>query len=204
MTPGLRLPATDRVQHPQLAVRAASPPATLADYRQAASLLWGAAGRFLVDTYERVNGQYFDDQLPPVPLVIGLTAYGHCIGLTRRDGPWAGPRIAVASGQFRQGTRAVEDVLVHEMVHVKLILAGADSSHNAEPWCREIMRLSPRVLGHPIQAAPVKTRWNPETKRSMRGTPQPGWLSRQALARWPHSCRPGTVAPGPILSTATY
>jgi hypothetical protein len=181
-----------------------TPPSSFADYRRAAALLWGEAGAFLVDTYQVLNARYFADTLPPRPIVIGLTAYGHCLGITRFDGPWTGgPRITIASGQFRKGTRHVEDLVLHEMIHVTLILAKENHRHNAWPWCREIARLSPRVLGHAIQVEPVTTRRIPGTTARTRA-PRLGFLARIDLARWPHSCRTGTEDPGLVLSTASY
>ena len=89
-----------------------------------------------------------------MPVVIGLTAYGRCIGLTRGSAGWlAAPRITLAPELFngnhrtQGGPRMVSDVLVHEMVHAVLMLRDEDPGHNGVPWCRVITELSPRVLG---------------------------------------------------------
>lgn len=180
---------------------------TVRDYRYAAGLLWGIAGTFLVDEYQALNARYFADELPPRPIVIGLVAYGGCLGLTRHDGPWIGPRITIAPELFRRGTRHVADVLLHEMIHTKLILAGEYAKHNGQPWCRELMRLSPLVLGVECQAEPIhprRIRDAPTGKSSTRRQVRAGFLSRAALAGWPASCRPGGGDPGPVLSTASY
>lgn len=177
---------------------------TLADYRRAARCLWGAAGVFAVDTFDRCNALYFDGQLPPTPIVIGLTAYGRCLGLTRPDGVEDGPRITLASTLFKRGALAVADTIVHEMTHVRLILTGENSAHNAWPWCREITRMSPLLLGHAISAAPVTTKRRVPGAPTKRCVPKPGFLPRGDLARWPHSCRTGLEDPGPVFSMATY
>src|SRR5579884_2856783 len=132
----------------------------LRDYHKAAEILWGEAGAWSVEEYQRLNELYFSGKLPPVPLVIGLTAYGRCLGLTRHQAIWGGlvPRITLQSSLFARGTANVSDTILHEMVHVRLMLAGLDHSHNGRPWCAEIVRLTPLVLGRVVKAAPIHPR----------------------------------------------
>jgi hypothetical protein len=176
---------------------------THADYRQAARVLWGEAGTFAVDEYKRLNKRLFSDELPPVPIVIGITAYGHCIGLTRREGEWDGglPRITLAASLFRAGENEVRDVLTHEMIHVKLLLADDDSSHNGKPWCAEIERLSPLVLSRPVNAKPVHPR---RIEGKNRRLPLDGHLTRKQLAAWPQSLREPDRHPGRPIPIASY
>lgn len=164
-------------------------PLTHEDYLNAARVLWGDAGEFIVSEYDRLNREHFRGQLPPVPMVIGMTPYGRCIGLTRASGPWTGrtPRITIASNLFEIGSAAVSDVVLHEMIHVKLQLAGEDSSHNSVGWCGELERLSPAVLGYPVQAAPVLPR---RVDGKVARAPLDGHLTRKELASWP-GLRPG-------------
>jgi hypothetical protein len=173
-------------------------------YRLAAEVLWGEAGAWAVDEYARLNAAYFGGRLPAVPIVIGLTAYGHCIGLTRGGGAWrdARPRITLHSGHFARGTGAVSDTLLHEMVHVKLILAGECPDHNGRPWCAEVERLSPLVLGRTVQAKPVYPRLvNGVNQRLARE----GHLSRKQLARWPDCLRgPRETPRGRVLDVSSY
>lgn len=163
------------------------------DYALAACVLWGDGGAYLLAEYARHNARYFGGRLPPLPVVIGITPYGKCNGMTRPIGRWGYgevPRITIASKLFASGTVAVSDVLLHEMIHAKLILEGADPSHNGRPWCEEIERLSPLVLGEACKAAPVRPqRINGAVKRM----PLPGHLSRAELAQWPGSRTGGTV-----------
>jgi hypothetical protein len=179
-------------------------------YLQAATVLWGEAGAFAVREFQRLNAELFARSLPPLPIVIGLTAYGHCLGLTRHRGGWSDgqrPRITLApeifqgSAHMRGGRHRVTDTLVHEMVHAKLILAGEDASHNGQPWCTEITRLSPLVLGHAILVAPVHVR---RVAGKSRRVPRDGYLPRGTFARWPYSLRPPTWDPGPIIQVETY
>jgi hypothetical protein len=179
---------------------------TYEDYRQAAALLWGEAGDFAAAEFARLNREHFAGSIPPMPIVIGLTAFGRCIGLTRGGGWLDSPRITLApelfNGNHRTagGPRMISDTLVHEMTHAALILRGEDPEHNAEPWCRLITELSPGVLGREITARPVRLRRIPHPDRAsdpdapktkVARRPEPGAMSQDELARWPHCCRPG-------------
>ena len=151
--------------------------------------------------------------------MIGLTAFGRCIGLTR--GGWlAAPRITLAPEMFTGnhrtpgGTLMVSDVLVHEMVHAALMLRGEDPGHNGAPWCRMITELSPAVLGREIDARPVKPRRVPNPARAtdpaapatkVSREPVDGALTRDELAHWPAPLRPaGYYASGERLEVPTY
>jgi hypothetical protein len=169
-------------------------PITHDDYLAAARVLWGDAGAFVVSEYNRHNFAHFAGELPAVPMVIGITPYGRCIGHTRSAGGWDGdlPRITIASNLFAHGTAAVSDTILHEMIHVKLMLEGRDPSHNGEGWCEEVMRLSPAVLGRAVKAAPVKPRR--VDGKVTRHVPE-GFLGRDELAGWPGHRTGGAVLP---------
>jgi hypothetical protein len=173
-----------------------------ADYRLAASILWGEAGAWAVEECGRLNESHFGGRLPAIPIVIGLTAYGRCIGLTRGSGEWRDglPRITLHSRLFAFGTRAVSDTILHEMIHAHLVLAGLDPDHNGRPWCVEVERLSPAVLGRTVKARPVHPRRVDGVNVRL---PLPGHLSRKEIAGWPHSLRaPGD--PGEALRVASH
>ena len=172
---------------------------TSKQYRGAAVMLWGEAGAFVNDAFVRFNAEYFGGRLPPLPIVIGLTAYGHCLGLTRSKPQL--PRISLASGIFR-ASREVEDVMLHEMLHAELMLAGVSPKHNDAPWCRRITELSPAVLGRTIQVAPVKLR---RVDKRVARQPLEGHLAQGVLARWPYSLRPSDYLAGDhALDVDTY
>jgi hypothetical protein len=175
--------------------------ATYRDYADAATLLWGPAGRYAADEFTRLNREHFAGSIPPLPIVIGITAYGGCIGLTRYH---ATPRITLASelfnGSHRQpgGPLAVSDTLIHEMLHAYLLLRGENTEHNAPPWCRMITELTPALTGREINAEPVRTMrvpnpgrdTDPEAPKTMVvRRPEPGCLTQKQLGRWPHSIR---------------
>ncbi|MGO9079033.1 MAG: SprT-like domain-containing protein [Streptosporangiaceae bacterium] len=178
---------------------------THALYASAASLLWGEAGKFAAAEFDRLNRELFAGSIPPMPLIIAMTPYGHCIGMTMSASWLASPRITLApeifngSRRLRGGPRQVADVLAHEMVHAALMLRGENADHNEPPWCAMITELSPDLTGRSILARPVRTRRVPNPAREadpaapksiVRRMPDPGALSQLDLARWPHSLRP--------------
>ena len=187
---------------------------TYREYRQAAIWLWGPAGEFAADEFGRLNREHFAGSVPALPIVIGITAYGHCIALTRGHRV---PRISLASelfngsrerpgaggkqtpGRISGGPLTVSDVLLHEMLHAFLMLRGEAADHNAPPWCRMITELTPDLTGDEIKAEPVGTMRVPNPARET--DPQapktkvvrrakPGHLTQQQIASWPHSVRP--------------
>jgi hypothetical protein len=154
--------------------------------------------------------------MPPLPIVVGLTAYGKCIGATLSGPEWLeSPRITLAPGVFNNGgTFMVGEVLVHEMIHAAPRLRGENSDHNAEPWCRLITELSPGVLGREITARPVLPRRVPNPDRAANPAApktkvvrraEPDALSQTELATWPHSLRPAAYYEGgERISVPTY
>lgn len=125
-------------------------------YRAAAEALWGEAG-------DRIRRELY----PELPVVIGITAYGHCEGLTRSR--WShGPRISLFSSAFGRGPRYVDDILTHELLHVWLALSGLQIHHDSDNWYQQVLRLSLAVLGHQVDARRGADR------KSVR-VPNPGW-----------------------------
>ena len=175
---------------------------TYAEYRQAAVWLWGQAGEFAAGEFAALNREHFAGSVPPLPIVIGITAYGHCIALTRGHST---PRISLASelfngsGRLRGGPLMVSDTLIHEMLHAFLMLRGENPAHNAAPWCRMITDLTPGLAGREVQAERVGTMRVPNPDREIDPAApktkvvrraRPGYLTQDQLARWPHSVRP--------------
>jgi hypothetical protein len=66
--------------------------------------LWGEAGAYAHDVYA-AHRPLFPELPEQLPIVIGITAYGHCLGLTR--GSKSGPRITLAFNLFATGRRRV-------------------------------------------------------------------------------------------------
>jgi hypothetical protein len=178
---------------------------------EAAATLWGQAGIYLYAAYYRLRDQHFPELPAELPMVIGLTAYGHCIGLTRS---WpTGARISLAPGVFARGEGMVDDVLVHEMLHVALIAAGQDPKHAGEPWYREVRRLSPSVLGRELDIDRPKRRSvrvpNPaygpdDRRRTLVRKVSHGSGGHAEVARWPMPFRPAGYDFGPPIAVASY
>ena len=173
----------------------------MTSFREAAAVLWGDAGAYVHDAYSELRPLY--PELPPaVPIVIGITAYGKCMGLTRA-GFAHGPRISVASNAFSRGRGFVADVMAHEMAHCWLIVTGRQAGHDGADWYEAVRRLSPAVLGHEVDVRRgsgggrtsvrvpnpdyVPGGEAPKTvvrKRRVEGDTQHG-----DVARWPHAFR---------------
>ena len=179
---------------------------TTTDYRCAAIALWASAGAYVHDAYTRLL-PLFPELPPQLPIVIGITAYGHCSGLTRCD--WQhGPRITIASNEFRQ-CRKVDDVMAHEMLHAALALAGKDTAHNSDDWYSAITRLSPAVLHRTIEVRRGADRKSVRVKRDdgssvVRKVANPDAVPHRLVAGWPMSFRPHGYDYGPSIDCPTY
>jgi hypothetical protein len=188
---------------------------TTITYRDAATALWGEAGEYAYDAYDRIRGALYPELPGQLPIVIGLTAYGHCLGLTRAG--WEhGPRISISSSLFSAGRRQVDDLLVHEMLHASLILSGLSPGHEGEPWYAAVRRLSPAALGHPLEAHRGADRKsvrvpNPDWREGgglprtlVRKSGNPDAVQHRDVARWPQAFRAADYDWGMPLSCPTY
>ena len=110
------------------------------------------------------------------------------------DDPWHIEEQSINTAQL--GASFATDVLLHEMLHVTLFDTGIEGTktvphHNSQPWCDEIMRISPQLGLDPIKAAPVKPRRiriGDESKVVRKALD--GHLSRIEMATWPYLLRP--------------
>lgn len=170
-------------------------------YRDAAEALWGPAGTHAHESYARLRRELYPELPAQLPIVIGLTAYGRCVGMTRASWPH-GPRISLFSPAFDDGARYVDDIIVHEMLHCWLYVKGCEIAHDSEDWYAQVRRLSPAVLGHEVQAHRGQRRrsvrlpnpeWYPgsgKPKTIVRKQPVETEVTHAAVARWPHPFRP--------------
>jgi hypothetical protein len=177
-------------------------------YRDAATTLWGEAGAYAHDSYSRQR-HLFPELPDTLPIVIGLTAYGKCLGLTRTH--WQhGPRITIASNHFKRGRHAVDDVMVHEMLHAWLHITGQDTAHDREAWYAAIRRLSPVVLGHDLDVRRGAHRKSVRIKRDdgtsfVRKEKVPELEGQHnRVSRWPYSYRPGDYDNGEPIHCPSY
>jgi hypothetical protein len=188
-------------------------------YRDAAIVLWGEAGEIAHDEYAHHRAAYFGERIPEqVPIVIGITAYAHCMGLC--EGHWEyGPRITLESRQFARGRQFVSDIILHEMIHAALFADGVDWHHKSEAWYAEVRRLTLAHLG--INMDDVIKRGS--DRKSVRepnpawtgpgcGVPRtlvrkvrdPGAIPHGDIATWPHSFRPTSYAGDPPIPCPSY
>ena len=185
----------------------------MTSYRDAAVALWGEAGAYAHDAYARIRAQHFPALPEQLPIVIGITAYGRCLGLTRAC--WDhGPRITVASNLFAQGRRRVDDTMVHEMLHVWLHQAGHSIEHRSDPWYAAVRRLSPAVLGHELDVRRGADRRSVRVPNPHAGEGRPATVVRKVradnavphgdVARWPSAFRPEGYDFGEVLYCPTY
>jgi hypothetical protein len=156
--------------------------------------LWGPAGIWAADTWTRLNTDHFDGQLRYRVVVFGLTPHGHAYGHTNPSGritlhpSLLDPHSDAWARSHELGARWATDVLLHEMVHVRLFADDiADDHHNSRQWCDEITRITPQLNLPPVKAAPVKPR---RIDGAVRRLPLAGHLTRDEIAHWPHSIRP--------------
>jgi hypothetical protein len=176
-------------------------------YRDASAVLWGEAGTYCHDSYQRWL-PLFGELPETLPIVIGITAYGHCIGLSRIT--WThGPRITIASNQFWRGGGAVDDVMVHEMLHCWLYLTGQDTAHKGAAWYAAINRLSPDVLGHQLDVRRGGNRKSVRIKQSdgssrVHKVRVPDATPHGDVARWPGSFRPAGYDLGAPIGCPSY
>jgi hypothetical protein len=178
------------------------------DYREAAITLWGDAGSYVHAAYARWL-PLFPELPESLPIVMGITAYGKCIGLTRAG--WEhGPRITIASNLFKQGRLMVDDVMVHEMLHAWLYITGQDTAHESPAWYSAIKRLSPVVLGHDLDVRRGAQRKSVRVKlddgRSVvRKEKVPEFAGQHdRVSRWPSPFRPIEFDYGQPITCPSY
>jgi hypothetical protein len=184
-------------------------------YRDAAQALWGEAGTYAHDAYARIREALYPELPGQIPIVIGITAYGHCDGLTR--GGWEhGPRISLFSSAFGQGRLYVDDLLTHEMLHAWLFVAGRQVTHGSADWYEAVRCLSPAVLGRQVDARRGAARRsvrvpNPayqpggnEPKTLVRKEAVADAVQHADVARWPHSFRPAGYQWGEPIECPPY
>jgi hypothetical protein len=188
---------------------------TTVSYREAATTLWGEAGTYAHDAYDRIRAQLYPELPTQLPIVMGLTAYGHCIGLTRLEWEY-GPRISVFSPLFAEGRLQVDDLLTHEMLHAWLMIQERNHNHDSDDWYAEIQRLSPLVLGRELTAKrgadrksvrvanPAWGEGGDEPKTIVRKVRVQEAVQHQDVARWPQAFRPADYDWGDPIRCPMY
>ena len=178
--------------------------------RAVAEYYYGAVGTFVYDAYEFINARYYGGDLPVPMIQVGITPFGHCLGLTKsRDGqPKIGLHPSAISPRSTDplifgysadslGIRFAYDVLLHELVHVAANylygVTDGDSSHNNSTWIAEINRLSPLIGLDGVQAEMTKVKRVSIPGETKTGKPatkpakvNAGNTPLDYISRWPH------------------
>lgn len=189
---------------------------TTYDYQTAAHALWGEAGDFIHECHKK-HLPLFPGLPEQLPMVIGITAYGHCLGLTRHvDVGLESMRISIASNLFKEGTHVVSDTVLHEMLHCWLGATGRQSAHDSDDWYNACMALAPKVLGREINLTRKRRKsvrkpnpdWYPDSglpKTIVRKVPVEGleWTHADVV-RFPHPFRPDDYPAGRVIEVSTY
>jgi hypothetical protein len=173
-------------------------PEELAVLRRAARILWPRWGEWAHDEWKRLNETYFGNELKPCGILFGLTPHGRALAFfspadrtitlhpslldPKSASPW---RLGEMLGE-----RFCSDGLLHEMTHQGIHQRGGRqtgySSHDCQEWVDEVNRISP-LLGLDGRAALVRQR---RVRGTVKWVVEPGCLTREMLAEWPHSVRP--------------
>ena len=130
--------------------------------RRVAETFYGPRGLWVVDCYDAINRQLYDNELPPALVTIELTAHGKCLGQTHPN-PSRPPIVRLHPSTFGGteldnpwkvppewlGWRYALDVLIHETIHVSVayLLGGPSgpTSHNCPKWRSEVERIAPFI-----------------------------------------------------------
>ncbi len=165
---------------------------TFGDMRRHAAEAWGLLGADIADTWRKFNAAYFDGALRPIPLIVSqMLPFGRRIGQCSYNlRSWQGRAITLNLPDAGGHLIADNNTLLHEMLHQYLFERGEDPAHMAEPWRREIMRLTKLITGKTIWAGPSKViRQNGKATRINAPHPktkEPS-LPQAVIARWPHN-----------------
>jgi hypothetical protein len=151
----------------------------------------------------------FPELRDSMPIVLGLSAYGRCAGLSRLNNPYLdGPRITIAT-QYLKHANDVRDVIVHEMLHCWLYLTGRDTDHQSRDWYESVNRLSPTVLEFDLNVRrggarkSVRVRLADGTSTGRKRTVA-GAVKHGDVARWPNAFRPEGWNHGGPVHCPTY
>lgn len=103
--------------------------------------------------FDQLNTLHFSGQLPDVKVMWGEDLDRLDIGDYRLKGMTDG-RIILVKPALKNDDADVRRTLCHEMVHVRLITAGHESTAHGDPFQRELRRVFDEGCFHAIWAAP--------------------------------------------------
>lgn len=158
-----------------------------AQLRQMMGWSWGDLGLWAADLWQAFNKCHWEGKLDPTPIWFpSASPYGRWIGLCTGNKSGQTQHIQILKGKEQQEHA---NILLHEMVHQYLFESGQNPSHNAMPWCSEIIRLSRDIWGVDIWASPAQPRKVDGVSRRVQKLSPDGVesISRKQIACWPDS-----------------
>lgn len=133
--------------------------------RHVAAAAYGPRGRWAYASFDVINERYFDGELSTPWIQWAITPHSACLGSTgvRRDAvPVITLHPSILGGTEKKdpwevparhlGRAYAFDVLVHELMHVAVVLhrghvtKPGETSHNNPAWIAEVNRIAP-LLG---------------------------------------------------------
>lgn len=169
------------------------------EYKRAAKQFFNEIGEWSYDEWRSHNAIYFDNALKVGAILWGLTPFGGSLGYFEE---WDN-RITLHTSLVRPSTLApwtitylklgkqyASDVLLHEMMHQKILQIDGGwkgkSCHNCRAWANEIMRVG-KLLGMDIKANEVKQR---RINGQVKWKERDGYLTLNQMSTFPHCLRP--------------
>lgn len=182
-----------------------------------AKQIHGRKGTWAYESFEFINGAYFEGRLPWPHIIWGLTAHGGCVAWASTDLNKSRPPIITLHPSLLRATETENpwgipatwlgpllafDTLLHECIHVHIDhnLGGHNgrTSHDCPRWVRQVNRIAP-LLGFAgvhvgtTKTARVKDFQAPRTKRGKVATRvvriTAGNVPFRVASGFPHSLR---------------
>jgi hypothetical protein len=120
------------------------PPLTFDEAMAVSTTVFGEIGRDTMLLWQQYNRAFFGGVLTPVPvLYVPTSTYGHWVGQCGAGGE----RIYLMRISDKRPWAFVRAVLLHEMIHQACAEKEVNLSHDRQPWCDEIMRISREHFG---------------------------------------------------------
>lgn len=174
-----------------------------------ASHYFGPRGAWAYAAFADINARFFAGRLPTPLIYWAITPHSACIGQTvvHVGGPAIMLHPALLGGSETErpwnkdptllGYGYAYETLLHECMHVNISYVldparaeAGSSSHNSDPWIREVNRIAPMLGLGALRAGRSKVRRErtEEGSRVVRGVDD-GVAPFKATSKFPHSYR---------------
>ncbi|SRR6266571_1815376 len=146
--------------------------------------------------YDAINKHFFNGELPQAFIIMGITPYGRCIGLTKHY--FKQPIILLHVGLKTEQERFY--TLLHEAIHVQVryvLEYTGEKSHDSDEWLSEVNRIAPILGYHEASLAADKVRRRPKSEGGKLVRVQTGSLPYECSYTFPHALPKHTHQPLP-------